>query len=226
MKKYLLSSGAAIALLAIALPAQASERRGFQFGTVSLSLGLGLGTVEADTWGSKANATTKNTYNATASASVTPPEEEEEPVLTSVEENGAVHRHRPVLSTSAHADVTNESSTDVKGYAYARSGGLAIGAGWGAILLLNKEGIFGTTNRSAAIAGGLSGSESYSEGKASASGTGTGNATADATNDSETGQTSSSSATGGGTASASSSGKNGYSSASAGGASVGVGATY
>ncbi len=156
MHKYLLSSGAAIALLAIAIPAQAGERDGFKFGTVSLSLGLGLGTVEADTWGSKANATTKNTYNATASASVTPPEEEEEPVLTSVEENGGVHHHRPVLKTTAHADVTNKSSTDVKGYAYARSGGLAIGAGWGAILLMNREGIFGTTNRSAAIAGGIS----------------------------------------------------------------------
>jgi hypothetical protein len=220
--KQLLSSCAALALIAFSANAQAEGRNGA--GTIALSLGLGFGQVYADTYGSKANANTKNTYTSSAKASITPPAEEPVECLSACEESTVMNgKKHPVVSTEAHATATNESSTNVQGYADATARGFSLGAGWGAILW--PHGKSGTAARSGAIAGGLSGSYSSSQGHASASGTGVGNATADATNGTE-GQSSSSSASGGATASASSSGKGGYASNTSGGASVGIGASY
>ncbi|MCU0790042.1 MAG: hypothetical protein MUE79_03160 [Nitratireductor sp.] len=221
--KQLLSSCAAIALIAASASAYAGQKA--QPGTIALSLGLGFGQVYADTYGSQANANTKNTYTSSAKASITPPAKEEPVECVSVCAESSVNgKKHPVISTEAHATATNESSTSVKGYADATARGFSLGAGWGAILF-PAHSRSATGARSAAIAGGLSGSYSSSQGHASASGTGVGNATADATNGTG-GQSSSSSAEGGATASASSSGNNGYASNTSGGASVGIGASY
>lgn len=219
--KQLLSSCAALALIAVSASAYAGQRP--EPGTIALSLGLGFGQVYADTYGSQANASTKNTYTSSAKASITWPDEEPVECLSECTSSRTMGGKHPVISTEAHATATNESSTSVKGYADAVARGFSAGAGWGAIVWFGKG--LNTSDRSAAVAGGLSGSYSSSQGHASASGTGVGNATADATNGSE-GQSSSSSAEGGATASASSSGNNGYASNTSGGASVGIGASY
>ncbi len=106
MKKFLLSTSAALALVAISAAANAGERHGPEFGTKALSLGLGFGNVYADTYGSTANAKTTNTYTSSAKASITPPEEEECETVCEVSRNSKYQR--PVVATEAHATAKNE----------------------------------------------------------------------------------------------------------------------